>query len=758
MIRKELKYNGNKVRKGIILSILFFSFMFLFSGNVFAASFAYDDFNWDTFAEENKAYWEGMCENTEENENCKSKILKYQKRFYVKLYKSLAKYQKKGVNIHDDVILETVFFDMSPSTFADSDHNEEYVEEWNSSTGAYVIDDDENDINYNDSWSLDEFRKFYEKETDSLKMLIKNTVSYDNYCYGRYEDPVKHCAEDKSCVETCDNGGSKLEIDGKTMCLDKLEKYSLGFWEYFLTKIKNAIPFLGKIFKSTSEKDCAAKASSYPKKEYYQYTDGPTLNYGKYFDFLINNRYFDGKKHLQTYFKEKILIPAEVDCMTNVVCSNSLESKGGALYDQYEEEAQKARKRIVEFIRGILYDYGLKIAEDGTIIDEYGSGAPGGGGSGTNNYWWPIGSAETTSSNGITFASGDPERTSISSYFGPRIHPITKQQSVHGGIDIPGANGSTNVIASMGGEVYSTTTGCPVGDYNCGGGYGNHIVLSHPNGSFTVYAHLQSLASGISNGVKVAQGQVIGKVGTTGSSTGPHLHFEVQIGGHGASFRQDPLNYVSADNPRPAGAQGDFDMHSTSLSKTEFISKLRSYCNTHSCQNEMLSVFVAQADTLYDASIANNINPEFVVVRAMSEGFSPGGSSHNYWGINCTNTGGGADCRHYGSLAQGIAGLANLSIIKNSQTAVDVMKSYAYIGRYWYNPGSWSTGGCKYLPYISEFMDSATAAHASSACAGGYCDTSGGGSCVPTTDADQTAYATWQVQKMATSRNNVFGL
>ena len=130
MIRKELKYNGNKVRKGIILSILFFSFMFLFSGNVFAASFAYDDFNWDTFAEENKAYWEGICENTKENENCKSKILKYQKRFYVKLYKSLAKYQKKGVNIHDDVILETVFFDMSPSTFADSDHNEEYVKEW----------------------------------------------------------------------------------------------------------------------------------------------------------------------------------------------------------------------------------------------------------------------------------------------------------------------------------------------------------------------------------------------------------------------------------------------------------------------------------------------------------------------------------------------------------------------------------------------------------------------------------------------------
>lgn len=67
--------------------------------------------------------------------------------------------------------------------------------------------------------------------------------------------------------------------------------------------------------------------------------------------------------------------------------------------------------------------------------------------------------------------------------------------------------------------------------------YGNYVVISHANGESTLYAHMSKRL--VSEGDKVTQGQTIGLVGTTGSSTGNHLHFEVRLNGQ----RQDPLNY-----------------------------------------------------------------------------------------------------------------------------------------------------------------------------------------------------------------------
>ena len=69
----------------------------------------------------------------------------------------------------------------------------------------------------------------------------------------------------------------------------------------------------------------------------------------------------------------------------------------------------------------------------------------------------------------------------------------------------------------------------------CGGGYGNYIMIDHGNGYSTLYAHLSSLA--VSTGQTVRKGQVIGYVGTTGHSTGPHLHFETRYMGE----KYDPL-------------------------------------------------------------------------------------------------------------------------------------------------------------------------------------------------------------------------
>ena len=104
----------------------------------------------------------------------------------------------------------------------------------------------------------------------------------------------------------------------------------------------------------------------------------------------------------------------------------------------------------------------------------------------------------------------------LSSLFGYRIHPITGQAHSHTGIDIPAAGG-TPILASKSGQVVTST-------YHYS--YGNYVVIDHGNGNSTLYAHMSSRA--VSEGQMVTQGQVIGYVGTTGSSTGNHLHFEVR--------------------------------------------------------------------------------------------------------------------------------------------------------------------------------------------------------------------------------------
>ena len=104
----------------------------------------------------------------------------------------------------------------------------------------------------------------------------------------------------------------------------------------------------------------------------------------------------------------------------------------------------------------------------------------------------------------------------LSSLFGYRGHPITGVAHSHTGIDIP-ASGGTPILAAKSGQVVTSA-------YHYS--YGNYVVIDHGNGNSTLYAHMSSRA--VSEGQMVTQGQVIGYVGTTGSSTGNHLHFEVR--------------------------------------------------------------------------------------------------------------------------------------------------------------------------------------------------------------------------------------
>ena len=120
-----------------------------------------------------------------------------------------------------------------------------------------------------------------------------------------------------------------------------------------------------------------------------------------------------------------------------------------------------------------------------------------------------------------------PGRYKITSTFGPRIHPITGLPGNHTGTDVAAPKG-TAILAARGGVVTIST-------YN--NSYGNYVVVQHDNGIATLYAHMSSRA--VSEGQIVTQGQTLGYVGSTGSSTGNHLHLEFRVNGKG----QDALNY-----------------------------------------------------------------------------------------------------------------------------------------------------------------------------------------------------------------------
>lgn len=118
--------------------------------------------------------------------------------------------------------------------------------------------------------------------------------------------------------------------------------------------------------------------------------------------------------------------------------------------------------------------------------------------------------------------------TRITSYYGTRNDPITKKKSMHTGIDIAASKGS-NIFASNSGTVIVAGWSSK--------GYGNYVVIDHGGGKSTLYAHMSKIIT--KKGAKVARGDVIGLVGSTGWSTGPHLHFEILINGN----HTNPMNY-----------------------------------------------------------------------------------------------------------------------------------------------------------------------------------------------------------------------
>ena len=119
----------------------------------------------------------------------------------------------------------------------------------------------------------------------------------------------------------------------------------------------------------------------------------------------------------------------------------------------------------------------------------------------------------------------------ISMKFGPNENPFTGQYYIHKGIDLSTYRQGDPIVATANGQVVTVEF-----DQN---GFGNNVVIQHNYGFYTRYAHMLSFR--VHAGQRVQQGEVIGYIGNTGLSTGPHVHYEVHIG----SEVRDPLNYMN---------------------------------------------------------------------------------------------------------------------------------------------------------------------------------------------------------------------
>lgn len=204
----------------------------------------------------------------------------------------------------------------------------------------------------------------------------------------------------------------------------------------------------------------------------------------------------------------------------------------------YTKDEEKFKEFMLEYIDKKMYQDGTKNKNTQSSCTVTTDGS----------YLWPIGSVETTTgTDGKTYALGTPEygKSNISRGY----------SSGHQGLDIFSNEriNVVNVIASKSGTVVyptsPTQTGyADVGNSSDGGGYGNYVKIKHDDGSFTLYGHLAQNSITVTSGDKVSAGQVIGKVGHSGDSTGAHLHFEVRTS---KDVRVDPQNFVDADNPRP---------------------------------------------------------------------------------------------------------------------------------------------------------------------------------------------------------------
>ena len=235
----------------LVLSFLLITF-FSIKISVYAASFAYSNFDWDKLLKQNQNFWTSVC--PKDDIECVDEVLKTKERFYTRLYELLDTVQKKYGYVEDNIIIATVFYGLTPDSFSDPDEALEY--------NPYNLDDDSNSSTKNkyigsDDGERDSAKSYFDKETDSLKSLINNFIGYSTVCYGEAdESPKTYTDSNGNSYQTCSIPTISV-LDGK--CVGKIDQYEGTFWDSI------GLSFLG----TENEKKCEAAAKKLGYKSPY---------------------------------------------------------------------------------------------------------------------------------------------------------------------------------------------------------------------------------------------------------------------------------------------------------------------------------------------------------------------------------------------------------------------------------------------------------------------------------------------------------
>lgn len=499
-MKKVILFSFNLVERLIFIISLFL----ILSINVNALGYNYAAFNWDEFVEENKDYWASVCETDDDTGKCVDKVFLSQKKFYTKFYKMLSKYERNGLYINDKIILSTIYFGLTPDYFKDNNEN------YSSLFGdiAFDFNQEADDISVDDSDVTPDLIK----EQNTIKMLIKAMIGYESTC-SKYEDVLyEEDTENEVKNPYCNQGTLVGSNTSDFKCKSLLSTHFVGLGEKLLDKSK-LLSFFG--FKSDHKKKCEADGGV------YDVASKATVSENAYWDFLENSEFFDKKSHLKNYFAYVL----SKSGYSSILELDSAMENDENVYNQYHQMVINCRKDIIEDIKESLSLY---------YGDDPGSDVL--FGTMTNTFFWPIGSETTTSENGVLFAKGDP----VSSYVIKDYNPGTSD-----GIDIGAVGDTISIIAIKPGVVSKINDTCTVGDKICGDGYGNYVMISHSDGSTSVYAFLESISVSVND--SVSSGQVIGIMGKTGNTYQRALHFEIILS---SGAKANPNNYVSQSNPR----------------------------------------------------------------------------------------------------------------------------------------------------------------------------------------------------------------
>lgn len=297
---------------------------------------------------------------------------------------------------------------------------------------------------------------------------------------------------------------TKTDIALKEEELAQAEEDYASYKELFLNRARvmyesSEIKYLEIIFSSTDFSDFLTKLDMITQIVEY--------------DRSILTKLEETKKKIETAKKElEDILARQEENMKN------LEDKKVSL-DAILEEKRILLEAAIKDVENYKAIYEAAEAEEKRLIEEH------------KKSLMPEGNPVEYS--GGPFAWPVPGVTRITSKYGYRIHPVYNTRKFHSGIDI-GAGYGLNIVAAADGVVTLATTN---------GGYGQCIIINHGSKDgkaiSTLYGHCSTLL--VSSGDPVVKGEVIAKVGSTGVSTGPHLHFEVRINGN----TTDPLGYVT---------------------------------------------------------------------------------------------------------------------------------------------------------------------------------------------------------------------